>query len=45
MHAVDAAGQAATWDPVLQAARRSLVGKLYSAELLERVESIARSVG
>jgi TRAP-type C4-dicarboxylate transport system substrate-binding protein len=42
---VDAAAQAATWEPVLAAARRSLVGKLYSAELLERVESIARSVG
>jgi TRAP-type C4-dicarboxylate transport system substrate-binding protein len=42
--AVDGSAQAAAWDPVLQTARRSLVGKLYSAELLERVERIAQSV-
>jgi TRAP-type C4-dicarboxylate transport system substrate-binding protein len=42
---VDVASQAAAWDPVLLAARKLLVGKLYSAELLERVESIARSAG
>jgi TRAP-type C4-dicarboxylate transport system substrate-binding protein len=42
--AVDGSTQSAVWDPVLQTARRSLVGKLYSAELLERVERIARAV-
>jgi TRAP-type C4-dicarboxylate transport system substrate-binding protein len=42
--AIDGSGQAAAWDPVLQSARRSLVGKLYSAELLQRVERIAQAV-
>jgi TRAP-type C4-dicarboxylate transport system substrate-binding protein len=41
---VTVSAHAAAWDPVSLAARRSLVGKLYTAELLERVERIARSV-
>lgn len=41
---VDSSAQGGAWDPVLQAARRSLVGTLYSAELLQRVERVAQSV-
>jgi TRAP-type C4-dicarboxylate transport system substrate-binding protein len=33
------------WDEVLREARHSLVGKLYSADLLKRVESVAQAVG
>src|SRR6185295_4307166 len=42
--AVDRAPQRNAWDAVLRTARQSLVGRLYSAELLERVERIAGSV-
>jgi TRAP-type C4-dicarboxylate transport system substrate-binding protein len=42
---VSVAANRRVWDEVLEKARHSLVGKLYPADLLKRVESIAQAVG
>ena len=42
---VSVAANRGAWDEVLKTARHSLVGKLYPADLLKRVESIAQAVG
>jgi TRAP-type C4-dicarboxylate transport system substrate-binding protein len=43
--AISLAGQEAAWDTVLKKARQSLVGKLYPAEMLAKVEQVAASAG
>jgi TRAP-type transport system periplasmic protein len=45
VQAVSLAKHEKSWSDVLQKARQSLVGKLYPAELLKRVEEIAASAG
>jgi len=42
---VSLAGKEAAWDTVLKQARQSLVGKLYPAEMLAKVEKVAASAG
>ncbi len=42
---VSVASAQAVWDSILKQARDSMVGKIYSAEQLRRVEQIARSAG
>ncbi len=42
---VSLAGNEKSWDEVLGRARKSLVGKLYPADLLARVEQIAQNAG
>ncbi len=42
---VSLAGNEKAWDEVLKRARQSLVGKLYPADLLARVEKIANGAG
>lgn len=42
--AEDLTSEAAAWLPILKTARQSLAGKLFSAELLARVEQIAHEV-
>jgi len=39
------ASKEGAWDGVLKQARQSLVGKLYPAEMLAKVEKIAASAG
>ena len=42
---VSVAANAAAWEAILQQARQALVGKLYPASLLSRVEQIASAAG
>jgi len=42
---VSLAGKEAAWDTVLKQARQSLIGKLYPAEMLAKVEKVAASAG
>ena len=43
--AVSLAAKEGAWEGVLKQARQSLVGKLYPAEMLAKVEKIAASAG
>ena len=45
VQAVSVAANTGAWDTVLKQARNSLVGKLYPASLLKRVEQVAKAAG